>query len=251
MPPPMQRVARPFLTLRRAISCKSVVRTRAREARIGCQIAIAPPLTLTIAGSQPRSLFTASAWAAKASFASTSSRSLTDQPAFSSALRGAGIGPVPMIAGSTPAVAQETMRAIGVSPRRLASSPLKMADAGALAGAYRRRDVFVFEPSGLLRRLGLVLRADGESILLFAGDLPLFRDVFRGGAHMIAVKGVDQDILKHGVDELHLSHLHTTAQIGRMGGERHRFLATRNDNVGVAVCDLLQSKRNRTQAAAA
>ncbi len=65
------------------------------------------------------SLLTASAWAAKASLASTRSRSLTFQPAFSSALRLAGIGPEPMIAGSTPAVAQETMRASGVSPRAL------------------------------------------------------------------------------------------------------------------------------------
>jgi hypothetical protein len=40
------------------------------------------------------------------------------QPAFSSALRDAGIGPVPMILGSTPAVAQDTMRASGLMPRR-------------------------------------------------------------------------------------------------------------------------------------
>ena len=66
---------------------------------------MAPPLTFTIAGSQPMSLLTAQAWAAKASFASMRSRSSTFQPAFSSALREAGIGPVPMIAGSTPAVA--------------------------------------------------------------------------------------------------------------------------------------------------
>ena len=36
----------------------------------------------------------------------------------------AGIGPVPMIAGSTPAVAQEAMRASGFRPRVLASSAL-------------------------------------------------------------------------------------------------------------------------------
>ena len=43
------------------------------------------------------------------------------QPAFSSARREAGIGPVPMMVGSTPAVAQEAMRASGVSPRFAAS----------------------------------------------------------------------------------------------------------------------------------
>jgi len=47
---------------------------------------------------------------------------LTVQPAFASALREAGIGPVPMIAGSTPAVAHEAIRAIGVMPRFFASA---------------------------------------------------------------------------------------------------------------------------------
>jgi hypothetical protein len=52
------------------------------------------------------------------------SRSLTFHPAFSSALREAGMGPVPMIAGSTPAVAHAAIRASGVSPRAAASLAL-------------------------------------------------------------------------------------------------------------------------------
>jgi hypothetical protein len=64
-------------------------------------------------GIPAESLLTAQACAAKASLASTRSRSPTFQPAFSSALREAGIGPVPMICGSTPAVAQDTMRPAG------------------------------------------------------------------------------------------------------------------------------------------
>src|ERR1051326_4861786 len=115
-PPPMQRVASPFLDLRFAISCSSVTSTRVPEAPIGCPMAIAPPLTLTLAGSQPRSLLTAQACAANASFASTRSRSSTFQPAFFSAAREAGIGPVPMMAGSTPACAQETIRASTLRP---------------------------------------------------------------------------------------------------------------------------------------
>src|SRR2546423_13068458 len=83
---------------------------------------MAPPLTLTRSGSQPRSRLTAQACAANASLASTRSRSLADQPAFFKARREAGIGPVPMIAGSTPAVAQETMRASGFKPRLSASA---------------------------------------------------------------------------------------------------------------------------------
>ena len=93
MPPPMHSVARPFLASRRSISCSSVTRTRAPEAPIGWPMAMAPPLTLTFAGSQPMSLLTAKACAANASLASIRSRSLTVQPAFSSALREAGIGP--------------------------------------------------------------------------------------------------------------------------------------------------------------
>src|SRR5258708_37476744 len=89
---------------------------RAPEAPIGWPSAIAPPLTLTLAVSQPRSLLTAQAWAANASFASTRSRSAADQPAFFSAKRLAGIGPDPMIAGSTPAGAPHPKPASGLWP---------------------------------------------------------------------------------------------------------------------------------------
>src|SRR5262249_1840123 len=121
MPPPMQSVARPFLASRFCISCNNVVRMRAPEAPIGWPMAMAPPFTLTLPVSQPRSLFTASAWAARASLVSTRSGSPIFQPAFFSALREAGIGPEPMTLGSTPAVAQEAMRASGFKPRFLAS----------------------------------------------------------------------------------------------------------------------------------
>ena len=82
MPPPMQSVARPFLALRFCISYSSVISTRAPDAPIGWPMAIAPPLTLTLPVSQPRSLLTAQACAAKASLASIRSRSSTFQPAF-------------------------------------------------------------------------------------------------------------------------------------------------------------------------
>ncbi len=90
MPPPMHSVARPFLASCRAISCSSVTSTRAPDAPIGWPRAMAPPLTLTLPVSQPRSLLTARAWAAKASLASIRSRSSTDQPASRKALEQAG-----------------------------------------------------------------------------------------------------------------------------------------------------------------
>src|ERR1700758_4365650 len=85
---------------------------------------MAPPLTLTLAGFQPRSLLTAQACAAKASLASTKSRSSFFQPAFFNAAREAGIGPVPMMEGSTPACAHDTIRANGVLPSLAASLAL-------------------------------------------------------------------------------------------------------------------------------
>src|SRR6266545_2449776 len=94
-------------------------------------MAMAPPLTFTIPVFHPMSLLTAIACAANASFASIRSRSATFQPAFSSALREAGIGPVPMIFGSTPAVAHDAMRASGVTPRRLASDAFMTTNAAA------------------------------------------------------------------------------------------------------------------------
>src|SRR5258708_38295146 len=97
MPPPMHSVARPFLASRFCISCSSVTSTRAPEAPTGWPIAIAPPLTLTLDVSQPRSLLTAQACAAKASLASIKSTSPIFPLSFFSAAREAGIGPVPMI----------------------------------------------------------------------------------------------------------------------------------------------------------
>ena len=61
MPPPMHNDAKPFFASRFCISCSSVTSTRAPEAPIGWPSAIAPPLTLTLPVSQPRSLFTAQA----------------------------------------------------------------------------------------------------------------------------------------------------------------------------------------------
>src|SRR5262249_46248286 len=96
MPPPMHSDAMPRLAFRLAISSSTVTRMRQPEAPIGWPMAIAPPLTLTLLVSQPISLCTAQACAAKASLISSRSRSAGFQPARSSALRAAGTGPMPM-----------------------------------------------------------------------------------------------------------------------------------------------------------
>ena len=67
--------------------------------------AMAPPFTLTLAGSQPMSLIHRIAWAAKASLISISPGLFAVQPAFARHACSAGTGPMPMIVGSTPAEA--------------------------------------------------------------------------------------------------------------------------------------------------
>ena len=100
----------------------------------GCPSAIAPPLTFTFAGSSPSSSMQTSDCEANASLSSTRSRSSTPSPARSRALRVAGTGPTPMTAGSTPATAVETTRAIGCRPssRARPASTSSTADAPSL-----------------------------------------------------------------------------------------------------------------------
>lgn len=116
IPPPIHRVARAFLAFFLCISCNNVTRMRQPEAPIGWPRAIAPPFMLVLFVSNPSSLMTAMDWAAKASFASIRSSSSIDQPAFFRAFFVAGMGPVPIIDGSTPAVAHEAILAIGFMP---------------------------------------------------------------------------------------------------------------------------------------
>mmetsp|Transcript_14236 Transcript_14236/g.35525 ORF Transcript_14236/g.35525 Transcript_14236/m.35525 type:complete len:226 (+) Transcript_14236:152-829(+) len=107
----MQSVARPFFAPSRCIWCTSVTRTRAPDAPIGWPSAIAPPQTFTRAASSRSCWQTARLCAAKASFASTRSRSSTRHPALARHLRTAGTGPIPITRGSTPALAAATIRA--------------------------------------------------------------------------------------------------------------------------------------------
>ena len=78
---------------------------RAPEAPMGWPRAIAPPFTLTRAASSFSSRATARLWAAKASFNSHRSIASMSSPAFSSAYRTAGTGPMPITRGSTAAEA--------------------------------------------------------------------------------------------------------------------------------------------------
>ena len=92
----MHMVARPQPPPRRRSSQASVVSSRVPELPSACPSAIAPPLTLTIAGSSSfHSARQASDWAANASLSSTSVRSPQPMPARFSALPAASTGPMP------------------------------------------------------------------------------------------------------------------------------------------------------------
>ena len=71
------------------------------------------------------------AWAAKASLSSTNSRSSTDHPARSRAMRVAGTGPIPIRWGSSPATPEATTRKPGSSPRAFAFASLVTRSAAA------------------------------------------------------------------------------------------------------------------------
>ena len=121
----------------------------------------------------------------------------------------------------------------------------------ALAGLDGDRDDLVLELAGLLRGLGLVLRGDRELVLLRAGDLILLGDVLGGVAHVVAVEGVPQAVLDHGVDEFERAHLDAAAQILGVRGHAHGFLAAGDDDFGIAVEQRLIAERDRAQARAA
>lgn len=104
---------------------------RAPEQPRGWPSAMAPPSALTLSSSSPRRRTTASAWAAKASFSSTASTSPACHPARARAFCVAGTGPRPMRWGWTPADADVTIRARGVSPYRRTASALATTSAAA------------------------------------------------------------------------------------------------------------------------
>ena len=112
-------------------------------------------------------------------------------------------------------------------------------------------DDLVLELAGLLGGLGLVLRGDGEAVLLLARDLPLARHVLGRVAHVVAVEGIPQAVLDHGVDELHVAHLGAVAQVRAVRRLAHALLAAGDDDAGGAERDLLGAERDRAQARAA
>src|SRR5260370_28308155 len=119
IPPPSHMVWSPYRPPVRSSSFSSVAISRAPEHPRGCPSALAPPLTFTRLMSGWCSCSQASTTGAKASLIST--RSMSSRVSFprSNALVVAGIGPVSIMTGSTPANANAWKRARGTSPKAL------------------------------------------------------------------------------------------------------------------------------------
>src|SRR5450759_4022592 len=100
----------------------SVVISRAPEPPSGWPSAIAPPFGVTVFMSAPGSISQALTTVANASLTSIAPISSSRSPERASAFAVAGIGPVRMVTGSTPASAKVWNRAIGVSPSSRAFS---------------------------------------------------------------------------------------------------------------------------------
>ena len=126
---------------------------------------MAPPFTLTLLMSGRCSFSHASTTGANASLIST--RSIWSRVIFarSSTLVVAGIGPVSMNTGSTPARAKEWKRAFGVRPRRLAASSLVTSMAAAPSLICDELPA-VTTPSGLKAGFRLASFSSDESGLM-------------------------------------------------------------------------------------
>src|SRR5215207_2109550 len=136
--------------------------------------------------------------------------------------------------------------------RRAGADVLVLVDDGvAFPGLDGEGRDLVLEPAGLLRRLGLVLRGDGELVLVVARELPLRGDVLGRVAHVVAVEGVHQAVLQHRVDEPEVAHLGAGAHVGGVRRLAHRLHAAGDDDVGIAVGDLLHADGDGAQPRAA
>ena len=68
---------------------------------------------------------------------------------------------------------------------------------------------------------------------------------------MIAVESVGQAILQHRIHQFKRAHLGAIAQMRHVRGERHAFLTTCNNDLGIARGDLLHAERNGAKAGTA
>src|SRR5712671_2359807 len=131
MPIPMHRVTSAVAALRRSISSIAVPRIMAPVAPSGWPSAMAPPLTLIFVLSRSKACMNRSTTEANASLTSNKSMSPSDMPALRSTFLVTSSGPVSMMAGSEPILANALIRARGLRLARRPASALPINTAAA------------------------------------------------------------------------------------------------------------------------
>mmetsp|Transcript_38828 Transcript_38828/g.86766 ORF Transcript_38828/g.86766 Transcript_38828/m.86766 type:complete len:247 (-) Transcript_38828:508-1248(-) len=123
MPPPMHIVTTTFFAPRRLPSRRMWPTCRLPVMPKGWPIAMAPPFTLSFAGSIPSARWFASATTENASLSSHRSMSSTVRPCLSSSLGTATDGPMPITSGAHPPTAKPLKTPRASRPRRSTTEP--------------------------------------------------------------------------------------------------------------------------------
>src|SRR5918993_795327 len=244
----------------RSSSCRILVVRTAPVAPIGWPKEIAPPTGLILSSGIPRSRWTARVTEAKASFASTTSMSSIESPAFFSAIWEAGTMPMPMTDGSTPATAAETSLPATGSPSSSALLALVTSAIpdvlvlGELDGLLflldLNRHYLVVEVALIPGLLGALVATCRVLVNLVAAQAVLLGDVLRRNTHMIVVELIPQPIVDHVVQDLGVRQPHPVAVAPLRQQERrhiHVLDAAREDHVRLPECDLLSCRDDRLQ----
>jgi hypothetical protein len=99
---------------------------------------------------------------------------------------------------------------------------------------------------------GLLLRSQGERVLLLARDAVLLGDVLRGDAHVVLVVDVPQAVDDHRVDQLPVAHALAVARVRQhVRRHAHALLAPGDHDLRVAVADGLRREHHGLEARAA
>src|SRR5213076_123597 len=205
----------------------------------GWPSAIAPPLTFTFSESRPSSRITARLCDAKASFSSTRSISSSGTPLRSSSLRTAGIGPMPITRGSTPATALPTNVPSGSTPSSPAFSSDAITSAAAPSSIPDALPAVTVPPS---RNAGFSpppLRLERERVLVLPRHAPTLGDVLPRLAHRLGREELDELRIREAPAERRVVD-RAVAALERLLGLRrhercaaHRLLAARDEEIAV------------------
>jgi len=127
-------------------------------------------------------------------------------------------------------------------------------EGGRLTFSLRRNfngDDFGGEAAFSPGRFGFFVGEQGEAILIFAGDVVLFRDELGGVTHVEVVVDVPEAVVDHGVDCGGIAHAEAAARLWeQVGSIGHRLHAAGDDDVRIAGLDGLRGEGDGTKTGA-